>query len=218
MAIVRKPPKDEKDPGQIVTDPITKLPVIIEDRSLSVKRRSLPREWSEKATLLTKEGVWTVDYQHFSDNGMQNGLSCWKCSRQIMGFFPALTIVDTGKKDEKRKIAVPVVINGVPATTFAPYNFYREGIFEFIRFGVKQSFSYLHCADCIITDADGENLLAIFLSGKDDAREMARRITPFTQEDDNAWASYMYLYNPANIELSKVKRTITVEEMLRGGK
>lgn len=217
MAIIRNPPKEGEVEGSIKKDAITKLPVIIEDRSLSQKRRSLPRAWSEKAEALSAQKEWTVDYQHFSDGGAQNGLSCWKCARQIMGYWPALTIVRTGRPEKEAK-AVPVVVNGVQAVTFAPYNFYREGVFGFTRFGVRHEFTYLHCADCVITDADGENLLAIFLAGKDDAREVARKIQPLSQEEDNAWATYMYLYSPSMVNLEGVKRTLTVSQMLQGGR
>ena len=197
--------------------PISKLPMVKEQRSPSKGRwRPLPRAHSERAKDLQSAQKWYVDYQHFQD-GSRVGLKCWKCGRDIMGWKEVLVTAKTqaNRKPGEPIQAVPLKIGEKIAVQLGVYNHYREGIFGFYRDGIFGQFTYLHCAECVIKDEDGENLLAIFLAGRDDEREETRRYVEPPATDDQ-WASYMFRYHPEAIDLTKIQRTITVEDLMKG--
>lgn len=193
-----KPVVDEKTGLPVVTieprlDRRSNEPIITEDRALS-PYRALPRASRDRLLgnpakdLIGYEtsGVWLPKYQQY-DNGMMVGLKCWKCRRELAGWMPALRRIPNMKPDDPAEL---VNINGKPAVRFTPYNHYREGQYRYRRpDGIFGTFSYLHCADCFITDADGEALLDCFLAGHDYTRETLRLFT------DDYWAQWMWRWS-----------------------
>lgn len=203
----------------------TGLPMVTEDRKAE-RWRSLPRSISErlKAMKVDSSARWTPDYQLY-DGLMRTGLLCWKCARPLMGWMPALTW-DIQKGMQRREgerpemtktvTARPLMIGGKPAVHLAHYEYAREGIYRYRRFDHAGTFTFLICAECRVKDEDGEKLLAIFLAGQDDEREVMRQVHQYPQKHDDAWASFMTLWRPELTDLIGIDRILTLEDIQKG--
>ena len=195
--------KDGKDVEiatiETVLDRKSGEPIVTEDRA-ATPFRALPRLYREKIVGEPGKGVvgfleskaWLPIYQRY-DNGIMTGLQCWKCQREIVGWMPALRRPATWKPGQQDEL---ILVGGQPAVSLTCHTHYLEGSFGYRRAdGVASSFSYLHCADCTITDADGENLLSCFLAGHDNTRNTLNLYT------NDEWALWMWRWS--NIELMR---------------
>lgn len=168
-------------------------PIVTEDRTPG-PFRALPREYRDRILGNPQKQVvgyvdsqkWNPLYQTY-EQGLLIGVRCWKCRRDLVSWMPALRKAPT--KDNALN-AEQIYINGQPAVKITPYNHYREGLYAYRRpDGIEATFSYLHCADCTIADADGPDLLACLLAGHDYTR------TAFNLYDDHFWAQWMWRWS-----------------------
>ena len=161
-------------------------PIVTEDRKPE-PWRALPRESRERILSYDTSGLWKPRYQRYEGNFLA-GVQCWKCGRDLIGPAPALRKSPDGQ-------AYQVMLNGQPAVMLLPYNHYREGLYHYRRAdGLGADFSYLHCADCTIQNADGPDLLACYLAGHDISRAI------FNLYDDDTWAQWMWRYSGIELD------------------
>lgn len=169
-------------------------PIVTEDRTPG-PFRALPRDGRDRILgnpdkgILSYEasGRWKPNYQRYEGTFLA-GVQCWKCGRDLIGPAPALRKSPDGQ-------AYQVMINGQPGVMLMPYNHYREGLYHYRRAdGLGADFSYLHCADCTIQNADGPDLLACYLAGHDISRAV------FNLYDDDTWAQWMWRYSGIELD------------------
>lgn len=112
--------------------------------------------WQKILHKLQADGSgWTPQYQTWMD-GAPDSVLCWKCGRAIKGWMPKLT-----------PFGDHVEVGGQPAVHLGFYDFYRAKRVEVYLPTLDETYELdaLHCADCQIEEADGENLVAIWLAG-----------------------------------------------------
>lgn len=164
-------------------------PIVTEDRAPG-PFRALPRKHRDRAVSYEQSKAWLPIYQRY-EQGLMVGLACWKCGRSIVGWAPALRRPASWKPGDPDEL---IHVNGSPAVKLTCHNHYREGVFRYRRpDGVFSEFSYLHCADCTITDADGDDLLTCFLTGHDHTR------TTLGLYDDDVWAQWMWRWSAVEL-------------------
>ncbi len=183
---------EQREIDEPLLDRLSGEPVVTEDRAPG-PYRALPRDSKDRLIGNPEKGIvgyqesrkWFPVYQVFNQ-GVLVSMSCWKCQREIVGWMPALRPVRGGNYNE----AEQVLVGGQPAVRLTPHNHYREGLYLYQRpNGILGEFSYLHCADCTIGDADGPDLLACFLAGHDRTRET------YQLYDDDTWAQWMWRWS-----------------------
>jgi len=154
--------------------------------------RALPRQVSLHITALDESKKFLVRYQDFVGQYV-SAVRCWKCGTAIVTYQPALRRVEGSRSEGE---LTKVVVNGEPMILGAmlPFNHYREGLFSYrTPQGVLARFSFLHCADCSITDEHGEDLLACLLGQMDHRRDHLKSV--LTVSSDDAWAQSMYRWS-----------------------
>lgn len=177
--------REDRVIDELVLDRRSNEPIVTEDRTPG-PLRALPRPIKERAESYATTDKWHPHYQQI-ESGMLTALNCWKCLRPIVGWAPALRRPAGWRPGDVDEL---IQVNGQPAVKLTPFNHYREGLFHYRRpDGVLADFSYLHCADCHISDGDGEDLLTCMLVGHDDARNAHQLYT------DNFWAQWMWRWS-----------------------
>jgi len=147
---------------------------------------ALPRAIRDRVLGYAQSKLWVPLYQSYTQ-GMQTGVSCWKCGRNLIGWAPALRRPAGWKAGQDDEL---VLVNGAPAVCLLPFNHYREGAYAYQRpDGVASWFSYLHCADCTIKSEDGPDLLACFLAGHDTTNTLKQLYAA------DAWAQWMWRWS-----------------------
>jgi len=177
---------------------VTKEPVIRETRS-SQPLRAVPRWVKEEAEAFVTTNTWHPHYQQFFQ-GQPFYVECWKCGRTLLDMQPALVMPPGGKRAGQAKVAT---YKGMVLGRPLPFNHYREGEFWYRLRGrtIQDKFSFLHCADCQIDDADGSALLVCHLVGLDEEREAVRKLSSLNAQQDDEWAQFMW--RRSLIELDK---------------
>lgn len=191
---------------QPIFDRRSNEPIVTEDRKPE-PYRALPRAARQRVLEYAQTQRWHPEYQRY-DNGLLVGLQCWKCARPLVGWAPALRRPagwHPGDNDEL------ILVNGQPAVRLTCFNHYREGFYRSRQpNGVNLDFSYLHCADCVITDADGPDLLACFLAGHDQTRTILRLY------QDDFWAQWMWRYSAVEL-VGRVGESLGPHDLMRKG-
>lgn len=167
--------------------------IVTEDRQPK-PFRALPRQVSLHITALDVSKTFLVRYQDFMDQYV-SAVRCWKCGRAICAYQPALRKVE-GKEATTGAVTVMTMLNGKELVVGAmlPFTHYREGLFEYrTRQGRQAQFSYLHCADCHIASAHGEDLLACLLGQLDYRRDYLKQFMAL--DSDDTWAQTMYRWS-----------------------
>lgn len=176
-------------------NPQTNEQIVIETRELK-PFRALPRaildrivgNEAKKIKGLDTTKTFRVRYQDFVGQYV-SAVRCWKCSTPIVSYQPALRKVE-GTKNEGALTTVKVNGESMILGAMLPFNHYREGLFLYrTSQGVLSRFSFLHCADCTITDAHGEDLLACLLGQMDHRRDHLKLVQSVSSDD--AWAQYL---------------------------
>lgn len=182
----------------------TNLPTVTETRAPGAWR-ALPRRIRErivgnpeKALVgLETSNRFLVRYQDFVGLAVTR-VRCWKCGTIIVGIAPALQLPPGAKRDANAQF-IKVTIDGQELLLgmLLARNHYREGLCTYrTADGRLAQFSYLHCADCTLTDADGEDLLACHVGGLDHLRDT---IKSAKADNDDAWAQYMYHWSGVEV-------------------
>jgi len=177
----------------------TNEPIVTETR-LPKPFRAIPRPIMDRIVGNQENGIIGLDeskkflvrYQDFVGQYV-SAVRCWKCGTPIVSYQPALRKVE-GTKNEGA--LTTVTVNGQPMILGAmlPFNHCREGLFIYrTAQGVLARFSFLHCADCTITDAHGEDLLACLLGQMDYRRDHLKSVLALSTDD--AWAQFMYRWS-----------------------
>lgn len=155
--------------------------------------RALPRPISERIAELDASKTFLVRYQDFVGPYV-SAVRCWKCRTAIVSYQPALRKVEGSRQNDGE--LTKVIVNGEPMILGAmlPFNHYREGLFSYrTQQGVLARFSFLHCADCTIGEANGEDLLACLLGQMDHRRDHLKSV--LTVSTDDAWAQLMFRWS-----------------------
>ncbi len=203
--------------------PVKELPVSVTEKRHKELWRALPRNLQKVALALDAdtESPWHPHYEDFDDWGRTIGLRCWKCCQSVQGWYPALEKLKP-KSRQARLVMVRARVTPdspdqlLPAVRLIDHNHKRIGRFHYQRQdGVFGNFEYIHCADCGITDADGEILLSILLAGLDLNREANAWIRERQDPNDDEHAFFMSRFSGATL-LEKVGKSVGPIEMAQG--
>ena len=170
----------------------TNEPIVTETRQPK-PFRSLPRPVSDRIASLDASKQFLVRYQDFVGQYV-SAVRCWKCGTAVCTYQPALRKVEGSRQHDGE--LTKVMVNGEPMILGAmlPFNHYREGLFTYrTPHGVLARFSFLHCADCHIAEAHGEDLLACLLGQFDHRRDHMKPYMPVLSDD--AWAQYLFRWS-----------------------
>lgn len=148
---------------------------------------------------------WWPRHQTWQEGGPSSVL-CWKCGRAIKGWRPKLT-----------PFGDHVYVDGLPAVHLTLYDHYRAKRFQAYlpRLTETVQFDVLHCADCEIKAEDGQQIVAIYLSGLLEAyrygEELGKKLKLASAHSPDTIATYLARW--AGVEpLGPIHRTENGDE------
>ena len=197
----------------------TNEPIVTESRQ-PMPFRALPRPILDHIVGNETKGIvgletskkFLVRYQDFVGQYV-SAVRCWKCGVSIVAYQPALRPVE-GSPDAGELTTVNLNGKEMVLGAMLPFQHYREGEFAYRDHRLRLAkFTYLHCADCQIEDAHGENLLACLLGQFDHRRDHLKPYMAVMSDDE--WAQSMFRWS--GIELvGKAGQSLSPADLMKG--
>lgn len=187
--------------------------VIVTETRLPRPFRAVPRPVGLRIEALDVSKKFLVRYQELMGKYV-SAVRCWKCGVPIVAYQPVLRPVE-GQPNAGEITTLNINGREMVVGAMLPFSHYREGEFAYRdQHRRLAKFSYLHCADCHIEDAHGEDLLACLLGQFDHRRDHMKAHLSVLSDDE--WAQYMFGWS--GIELvGKVGPSISPADMMRKG-